>query len=52
MYLADFQKLKESGVISPKNIDVFCEKGVFEVDNSRKILQVRNNVEKLTVVER
>jgi len=32
-------KLKKEGKISPQNIDVFCEKGVFETDDSRKILQ-------------
>lgn len=27
------------GEISVDNIDVFCEKGVFEVDNSKQILE-------------
>jgi len=33
------KKLRDEGKISPQNIDVFCEKGVFEVDDSKKILQ-------------
>jgi len=31
--------LREQGKISARNIDVFCEKGVFEVEDSRRILQ-------------
>jgi len=32
-------KLKEEGKISPSNIDVFFEKGVYELNNTRKILK-------------
>jgi hypothetical protein len=35
-----FQDAKSKGEINPEFIDVFCEKGVFEADESRKILQV------------
>eukprot|EP01100_Stratorugosa_tubuloviscum_P010836 TRINITY_DN4724_c0_g1_i2.p1 TRINITY_DN4724_c0_g1~~TRINITY_DN4724_c0_g1_i2.p1 ORF type:complete len:328 (+),score=148.28 TRINITY_DN4724_c0_g1_i2:367-1350(+) len=38
--------LKEliSNGISVENIDVFCEKGVFEIDDTRKILQAGKNI--------
>ena len=30
----------ETGEVSPENVDVFCEKGIFEVEDTKKILQV------------
>jgi imidazolonepropionase len=38
--LPKLSALKEAGEISPENIDVFLEKGVFDAENTRKILQV------------
>jgi len=32
-------KMKAEGFISPTNIDVFCEQGVFETEHSHRILQ-------------
>jgi len=32
-------KLKEEGEMNVENIDVFCEKGVFEVEHSQRILE-------------
>ena len=29
----------KAGELQVENIDVFCEKGVFEIDQSRKILE-------------
>ncbi|XP_022109706.1 probable imidazolonepropionase [Acanthaster planci] len=37
--LPELQNLIETGDIQVDNIDVFCEKGVFDVDQSRRILQ-------------
>ncbi|KAG8197512.1 hypothetical protein JTE90_007250 [Oedothorax gibbosus] len=37
--LPALQKLMKSGEISVDNIDVFCEKGVFDLDQSRSILE-------------
>jgi imidazolonepropionase len=37
--IPEIAKLKQQGVINPTQIDVFCEKGVFEHDHSRKILE-------------
>jgi imidazolonepropionase len=34
--------LKQRGEISPDNIDVFYEKGVFERDETKRILQVHS----------
>lgn len=33
------QKLKAEGAISPQNLDIFYEKGVFEQEETRKILK-------------
>ena len=37
------QRLMELGELCVDNIDVFCEKGVFDVDQSRRILQAGMN---------
>merc|ERR1719483_2776 len=37
--LPTVMKEAESGTLDVENIDVFCEKGVFEIENSRRILQ-------------
>ncbi|KAE9019485.1 hypothetical protein PR002_g12793 [Phytophthora rubi] len=34
-----FVQAKEDGAISPELIDVFCEKGVFEHEDTRRILE-------------
>jgi len=39
--LPKLAELKNAGEISPENIDVFLEKGVFDRENTRKILEVR-----------
>merc|ERR1719209_630491 len=31
--------MRESGHLAVENIDVFCEKGVFEIEDSRKIME-------------
>ena len=33
------QKLIEEGKLNVENVDVFCEKGVFDVDQTRRILK-------------
>jgi imidazolonepropionase len=38
-HLPKIKELSEANVISPELIDVFCEKGVFGVEESRDILQ-------------
>ena len=38
------KELNETGELSVENIDVFCEKGVFETDASRRILQAGKDV--------
>ena len=35
--------LKYSGQLNVENIDVFCEKGVFEIEDSRKIMEVTSS---------
>ncbi|XP_031571789.1 probable imidazolonepropionase [Actinia tenebrosa] len=37
--LPAIQKLMKNGELTVENIDVFCEKGVFETEDTRKILQ-------------
>lgn len=37
--LPTIMKMKESGDLAVENIDVFCEKGVFEIEDSRKIME-------------
>ena len=37
--LPAIQKLMKSGELAVENIDVFCERGVFEKEDTRKILQ-------------
>ena len=37
-------QLCEAGELSIDNIDVFCEKGVFDTDASRRILKAGKNV--------
>ena len=31
------------GDLAVENIDVFCEKGVFEIEDSRKIMEVKKS---------
>ncbi|XP_026355642.1 probable imidazolonepropionase isoform X2 [Ursus arctos] len=38
-HLPKLKELGQSGVIHVDNIDVFCEKGVFDLDSTRRILQ-------------
>lgn len=38
-HLPKLKELGKSGVIHVDNIDVFCEKGVFDLDSTRRILQ-------------
>ena len=37
--LSEVRRLNELGELHVENIDVFCEKGVFNVDQTRRILQ-------------
>ena len=37
--IPELQTLVQSGEIQVDNIDVFCERGVFDVDQSRRILE-------------
>lgn len=37
--LPALEKLMTSGELTVDNIDVFCEKGVFDLDQSRRILK-------------
>ena len=37
--LAQLQKLRASGELNVDSIDVFCEKGVFDLNQSRRILE-------------
>jgi imidazolonepropionase len=37
--LPKIQNLMKSGELSVENIDVFCEKDIFEMDDTRKILR-------------
>ncbi len=37
--IPELQDLVQSGEIQVDNIDVFCERGVFDVDQSRRILE-------------
>jgi hypothetical protein len=39
LYFIISDSLHAEGTISPTLIDVFCEKGVFSVDQTRRILQ-------------
>lgn len=34
-------QLSPTGDLAVENIDVFCEKGVFEIEDSRKIMEVK-----------
>ena len=38
--LLDLENFSFPGEMNVENIDVFCEKGVFEVEHSQKILEV------------
>lgn len=38
--LPTLKRMTDEGQISPENIDVFFEKGVFERDDTRRILEV------------
>lgn len=42
-HLPQLKHLKEIGTIHPQNIDVFLEKGVFELQDTRTILEVGVN---------
>ena len=37
--LPRIQELMEKGELNVENIDVFCDKGIYEVEESRRILQ-------------
>lgn len=37
--LPELKRRMREGTLNVENIDVFCEKGVFDVDNTRRILQ-------------
>ncbi|KAK7793606.1 hypothetical protein R5R35_011117 [Gryllus longicercus] len=38
------KEMKQNGTLNVENIDVFCEKGVFNVEESRKILTAGKNI--------
>ena len=40
-----FKKFSFPGEMNVENIDVFCEKGVFEVEDSKRILKVSLDIE-------
>lgn len=37
-YIPEIANLKQQGVIDPTMIDIFCEKGIFEAEDTKKIL--------------
>ena len=39
MQLPEVARLNSAGELSVDNVDVFCEKGVFDVDQTRRILE-------------
>ena len=41
--LLDLENFSFPGEMNVENIDVFCEKGVFEVEHSQRILEVRGH---------
>ncbi|XP_064307313.1 probable imidazolonepropionase isoform X2 [Phalacrocorax carbo] len=43
-HLPKLKELKLSGEIHVNNIDVFCEKGVFDLDSTRRILQAGKDI--------
>jgi imidazolonepropionase len=43
-HLPHIKQLKDRGEINPQNVDVFLEKGVFELDDTRTILQAAINL--------
>ncbi|XP_064474919.1 probable imidazolonepropionase [Ornithodoros turicata] len=42
--IPEIHRLMAEGVLDVENIDVFCEKGVFDVESSRKILQAGKDI--------
>ena len=42
--LPEVERLNRSGALSVENVDVFCEKGVFGVAQSRRILEAGQRV--------
>jgi len=45
--LPEIKRLKDAGEISPELIDVFCEKNVFEIEDSKKILLAGKKIAQL-----
>ncbi|NXG50446.1 HUTI imidazolonepropionase, partial [Psilopogon haemacephalus] len=43
-HLPKLRELKQSGEIHVDNIDVFCEKGVFDLESTRRILQAGKDI--------